>query len=112
MSLQAFLSEAILIKPGDCFGKKRLAMTAISTLNKYRNRETTAPFVLAVVCFTNKRSCTTSSKKGLKKRAKVTKFLLRDNLPINLLFILPIAFPLHASQTSRHPGHAACPPRS
>jgi len=33
--LRAFLSEAISLKPADCFGKKRLAMTAILTLNEY-----------------------------------------------------------------------------
>jgi hypothetical protein len=34
-SLRAFLSEAILLKSRDCFGKKRLAMTAILTRNEY-----------------------------------------------------------------------------
>jgi hypothetical protein len=33
--LRAFLSEAILLKLRDCFGKKRLAMTKILTLNEY-----------------------------------------------------------------------------
>jgi hypothetical protein len=34
--LGAFLSEATLCKPGDCFGKKRLAMTKVLTLNEYK----------------------------------------------------------------------------
>jgi hypothetical protein len=34
-SLRAFFSEAILLKSGDCFGKKRLAMTHIPTRNEY-----------------------------------------------------------------------------
>jgi hypothetical protein len=36
MSLRVFLSEAISCRtPEDCFGKKRLAMTTILTLNEY-----------------------------------------------------------------------------
>jgi hypothetical protein len=33
--MRAFFSEAIFLKSRDCFGKKRLAMTHLSTRNEY-----------------------------------------------------------------------------